>query len=233
MAFKKFLSFLPYSIQRKFLDKKNLQSPLIENLEQLSIDLNKSITETEFIALDFETTGLNPKTDSIVSIGFVPIIKNRIILNQSRHYLISQNTPISEQSVVIHKITNQKIEQGHMNLKQGLEVLLSAVKGKIIIAHNAKIEKYFLEEAMLKTYATTLPFYFVDTMKIEMKKATNQYGQKPLSDLRLYQLRKKYKLPQYKAHHALDDAIATAELFLLQMSRFDKSTDSIKLKQII
>jgi DNA polymerase-3 subunit epsilon len=33
-------------------------------------------------------------------------------------------------------------------------------------------------------------------------------------DLRLFNLRDRYNLPRYAAHHALSDALATAELFL-------------------
>ena len=33
-------------------------------------------------------------------------------------------------------------------------------------------------------------------------------------DLRLFNLRERYHLPNYKAHNALSDAISTAELFL-------------------
>ena len=39
-------------------------------------------------------------------------------------------------------------------------------------------------------------------------------------DLRLFNLRKSFNLPVYKAHNALLDAIATAELFLLMVKNF-------------
>ncbi|MCP8690596.1 3'-5' exonuclease, partial [Marinobacterium sp. OS208] len=38
------------------------------------------LNELEFVALDFETTGLNPDKDGILSIGLVPFNASRIRL---------------------------------------------------------------------------------------------------------------------------------------------------------
>jgi DNA polymerase-3 subunit epsilon len=50
------------------------------------------------------------------------------------------------------------------------------------------------------------------------------------SELRLLALRKKYDLPEHYAHNALNDAIATAELLLAQLSERNKD---LSLQQLI
>ncbi|HXY73241.1 MAG TPA: hypothetical protein VEM41_11915, partial [Actinomycetota bacterium] len=39
----------------------------------------------EYVALDFETTGLNPRVDHVVSFGTVPVRGGRVVLDTARY----------------------------------------------------------------------------------------------------------------------------------------------------
>jgi DNA polymerase-3 subunit epsilon len=52
------------------------------------------------------------------------------------------------------------------------------------------------------------------------------------SELRLSMLRQRYHLPDHYAHNALNDAIATAELFLAQISD-DSDINKVMLKNYL
>ncbi len=72
----------------------------------------------------------------------------------------------------------------------------------------------------------------VDTLELEARfhrhrrarMLATMLGRAPAS-LRLDASRRRYRLPRYSAHHALTDALATAELFLAQVGyRFAPDT---------
>ncbi|GAL22291.1 DNA polymerase III epsilon subunit [Vibrio maritimus] len=61
------------------------------------------------MAVDFETTGLNPEKDGILSIGLVPFTLSRIKLNQAAHWTVRPKAKLEEESVVIHGITHNDL----------------------------------------------------------------------------------------------------------------------------
>ena len=54
----------------------------------------------------------------------------------------------------------------------------------------------------------------IDTLRIAQRRFARHNQVLKTGDLRLFNLRRRYQLPQYKAHNALTDALAGAELFL-------------------
>lgn len=85
---------------------------------------------------------------------------------------------------------------------------------------------------MQALYGYSLPMMIVDTLAIEKKKYQQQYRQYAATQLRLFNLRKHYGLPRYKAHNAMEDVISTAELFLAQIHHKTHLIDSLKLKDV-
>ncbi len=184
------------------------------------------LSQVEFVALDFETTGLDPEKDDIVSIGLVPFNLNRIYLRQARHWYVSPDRPLEEESVVIHGITHSDIIDAP-DLKKILDEVLEALAGKIVVVHYRNIERAFFDIALKKRIGEGILFPVVDTLDLEqyiLKKKSNPFmnwlkGESSVS-IRLGSSRSRYGLPTYSPHHALTDSIATAELFQAQVAYF-------------
>lgn len=182
------------------------------------------LAQVEFVALDFETTGLDHEKEDIISIGLVPFNLNRIFLRQKKHWIVNPNRPLEEDSVVIHGITHSDIVDAP-DLTRVLEEVLEALAGKIVVVHYKRIERNFLNKAMKDRIGEGILFPVVDTLEIETiiqqkqtKGLLNQLkGKKPQS-VRLGRSRQRYGLPIYPPHHALTDAIATAELLQAQVA---------------
>lgn len=187
------------------------------------IDPDTPVSEVEFVALDFETTGLDFENDGIISIGLIPFTLNRIYCNQSKHWLVKPKMPLSGDSVVIHGITHSDLSDAPDLLKI-LEQVLEALAGKIVVVHYQFIERRFLDRALKVRLDEGILFPMVDTLAIESEIQTRAVsgwwdklrGKKPLS-VRLGSTRTRYSLPAYQPHHALVDAIATAELLQAQI----------------
>ncbi|WP_117234640.1 3'-5' exonuclease [Vibrio maerlii] len=185
---------------------------------------NTPLSEIEFIAMDFETTGLESKKDGILTIGTVPFNLNRVFLNRAKHWTVRPRQQLDEESVVIHGITHNDILDAP-DLSEVIEEVLNEMSGKIMVVHYQRIEREFLAHALMERYKEGIEFPVLDTMEIEsiiQKKVTGGIlnrlkGAQPGS-VRLAQSRRRYGLPDYTPHHALTDAIATAELLQAQIA---------------
>lgn len=188
------------------------------------------IANTAMAAMDFETTGLNSETDEIVSIGIVPFSLKRIFCRESGHWLVKPRTVLEEGSIVIHGITHSDINSAP-DLDYILEELLTIMAGRLMVVHYYPIEREFMAKALLSRIQESITFPVIDTMQIENRVINEQRSvmgkllPRALPSLRLGDCRKRYQLPHYQAHHALTDAIATAELLQAQISHhFSSST---------
>ena len=204
-------------IRRKLLKKTN-SAVMQEYLANSFPDKKELITGIEIVSLDFETTGLDIEKDRIVSIGTVNIIQSGINLSSSSHQLISANRDLPETSVVIHQITDSQLTDA-MSIESALPVLLSKLSGKVMLAHNAKLELGFLNKMCQKLYGSDFVIPVIDTQYLAKRSFERENRAFKSNELRLFNLRKSFSMPAYKAHNALMDAIATAELFLAMASK--------------
>ncbi|MCP5416814.1 MAG: 3'-5' exonuclease [Chromatiaceae bacterium] len=171
--------------------------------------------QVDYLALDFETTGLDKRKDEILSIGFAPIRGQSIRLSEADHFLARPVSAIPEASAVIHGILDDTASVARP-LEEVLPRLLKALESKVLLAHHAAIEYEFLSCACKKIYGYPFIGPVVDTLALEVRIFRSM--DKPIrsGDLRLDKARQRYNLPRYPAHNALIDAIAAGELFLAQ-----------------
>ena len=185
-------------------------------------DASASVKDIPFVALDFETTGLNSKTDDIVSVGLVPFTLARIYCKQSKHWVVQPRRNLSESSIVIHGITHNDVDNAP-DFDNIIAPLFDALRSKVIVVHYAAIERGFFNSALLLRLKEHIEFMVVDTMELERRALKAKQGligqifNTKLGSLRLNDCRKRYSLPVYEGHHALTDALATAELLQAQL----------------
>ncbi len=182
------------------------------------------IGEVPLVALDLETTGLDPGRDAIVSIGLVPFGLAGIRPADSTHWVLRPVRPLSEVSITYHHITHNEVAEAPY-LAEMLEPLLERLAGRIPVVHYRAIERSFLDAAVRVRLGEELLFPVIDTMAIEARlhrqslgsRLARMVGRRPTS-IRLYDSRTRYGLPNYRAHHAALDALATAELLQAQVA---------------
>jgi len=189
------------------------------------------LAEVPFVALDFETTGLDAERDEIISIGLVPFDLNRIRLRESRYWLLKPRQELTETSVPFHGITHSQLDDAP-DLNHILDAVLDEIAGKIVVVHYRYIEREFFDAAVKRRLGEGICFPVVDTMEEEamlhrrgiVSRIKRLTGFKPES-IRLGDSRLRYNLPHYGQHHALTDAVATAELLQAQIRhRYSETT---------
>jgi DNA polymerase-3 subunit epsilon len=189
------------------------------NLSQPLLDKKTLFKALSFLVVDFETTGFEPATNEIISIGWIEMSNMQIDLGRKQHFYINNSQHINHETAVINHIVPQMIENNGISLEQAINTLLHDSEDKILVVHGKVIEKNFLDYYAQKFLGITeLPLMWIDTMKIEQWKTAKTGGNTISQDNRLSAVRKRYNLPQYTAHNALIDSVATAELLLAQIS---------------
>ncbi|MCG8619665.1 MAG: 3'-5' exonuclease, partial [Desulfobacterales bacterium] len=191
-----------------------VQEPKLRKFYQaFKVPPQTPVSQVEFLALDLETSGLDPRNDHILSIGFLTLSHDRIFCDQARNWIVRpEELPENAQST-IHGITHSTLEACPA-FGATLIHLLRAMTGKVLIAHYSRIEREFLNQATLGCIGEPLEFPVIDTMELESRKhpvyrpnfIQRWMGDKNSPSLRLSHARERYGLPRYRPHHALTDA---------------------------
>ena len=187
--------------------------PLQSFLAEPLVDTGTPLEQVPIVSLDLETTGLDPTRDQIVSMGLVEMRGQTIRLSSAWHQLIRVQGELPHQSVVIHNITDDQMAAGRP-IETVLPQLLQRLHGKVLLAHYKAVEQNFLSAACRRLYGAPLVMPIVDTLELAQRVFELQNHTIQANDLRLFNLRPRYNLPHYRAHNALTDALATAELLL-------------------
>ena len=178
--------------------------------------LNQDFREASYLAVDLEMSALKPQEGEILSIGYVPIKDNAVVLKGARHLLLRSRQGVG-QSATIHGLHDRDLAAG-MEPEAALEEWLGDQAGKVLIAHHARLDLRYLNYYCQTLFGSKVPMLHLDTMRLERQRLDLQGQALKNSSLRLDSCRQRYKLPRYRAHNALTDAVATAELFLAQAS---------------
>jgi len=191
-------------------------TPLAANYAQSLPAPSQRLIDSELLALDVETTGLDPKHDRILSVGWVLVSRGGIQMRESGHLLINSSAGSVGQSATIHGLLDSDVAAG-VSLAQAMARLLPLLTGRALLAHCAVIEVEFITRACRAMYGIPPRLRVVDTMAIEAH--LRRHHNDPDDALRLHACRARYHLPSYRAHNAAVDALACAELLLAQASR--------------
>jgi DNA polymerase III subunit epsilon len=168
-------------------------------------------------SLDLETGGLDSKKDPILAVGMVPIRGGTIRLGESWRTLVrpERGSAITPGSVQAHQLVWSEL-QAAPPLGRVLPQIESRLREGVLLVHYGALDVTFLKRDFdLKRVAWPDP-KVVDTKRLLLRNAQlrNPELTRDLVTLNLSRARSEYGLPDYQAHDALTDAVATAELFL-------------------
>jgi DNA polymerase-3 subunit epsilon len=227
-----FQRFLSLETLRKRALSKSLPGALHDYLSTPLTPKKTHCDDLVIVALDLETTGLNPRKDKILSYGLVEIQHMAVKLETSRHQLIAIDEDIPEESAVIHQITDDQAATG-ISINEALPELLSRLAGKVMLVHYASIEQNFLNSICQKLFGAPFVIPTIDTLVLAQRLFERRNHTIQPGDLRLFNLRLRYNLPNYKAHNALSDALATAELFLAMAAEMVPQPKQCRLNRFL
>ncbi len=177
--------------------------------------------ETDFLAVDVETTGLRARRDHVLAVGWVPVTAGEVVLGGAREIAVRPPSGIEVgDSATLHGLTDDVLAAAPP-VADALPALLAALRGRVLLAHYTPIELDFLGRAVRAAYDARLPVVAVDTLTLQQRLLGGPDVEAPPGALRLNAARRHFGLPRYSAHRAVTDAIATGELLLAQVAELE------------
>jgi DNA polymerase III subunit epsilon len=192
--------------------------PLADYLSVPLPGLDTPLPDLRLLAVDIETTGLDPRRDRVLSIGWLDVDGGRIELGSAGQVVVRDAGGAGGvgQSATVHGLTDDRLASG-IPLEDAVARLLAALEGRVLLAHFARIETQFLAAVCERAWGAGMPCVVVDTFELERRVVAGGWGAEPAQGaLRLWTARERRGLPVYRAHEALTDALACAELYLAQ-----------------
>jgi DNA polymerase III subunit epsilon len=180
----------------------------------------------EYASLDFEATGLDFAKDRIISFGVVPILNGRVEVGESVYQLVDPGgVPPSPESVTVHGLRPIDLKDAPP-ASAARESLSAALAGRYLVTWWAGVEAAFLD----KLFGGGVRSWF--RRAVDVRQLVIALEGEGATRLTLTQAAEKYGVPVASPHHALDDALVTAQLFLVTASKMT-SMQKGKVKDLL
>ncbi len=186
---------------------------LVNDKKPILTNYNKEKKYDKFVVFDIETTGLSPTNDMITEIGAVKIENGQIV--DEYNQLINPERKIPDNIVELTGITNEMVEN-MPTIDEVLPKFEEFIKDSFLVAHNASFDVGFIREQFMRR-GKKLENPVLDTLEL----SRNLLPQ--LKSHRLNIVAKYLNVDLVNHHRAVDDAKATAEIFLKFLELLKKS----------
>lgn len=152
----------------------------------------------DYVALDVETTGLNPARDRLLEIGAAKIRNGKV--EGTFQTFIDAGVEVPERITELTGITDA-MRLGGKRLEQAIPEFLEFCEDLPILGHNVSFDFGFLKQASVNQ-GLSFERHAVDTLKIA-RKLLPDLPSRRLPDLCTY-----YQIDPGNSHRALDDALS-------------------------
>ncbi|WIF94677.1 PolC-type DNA polymerase III [Caminicella sporogenes] len=198
-----------------------MEGYIVNDGAPIVINSNNKPLEQAFIVFDIETTGLSFKHDKITEIGAVKIENGKVIDRFSS--LINPQIKIPEKIVKLTGITDEMVKD-KPTIDKVLPKFIEFIGDNPVVAHNASFDTSFIKENC-SLLGISFKNPIVDTLTLSRVLLPN------LKKHRLNVLAKHFNVNLENHHRAVDDAEATAEIFIKLLTMLKEKNIS-KLNEI-
>jgi DNA polymerase-3 subunit epsilon len=174
--------------------------------------------QASLVAVDLEMTGLHPERDQVIALGAVPIEGGRIQVGASYYSLAHPNPGASTEAVTIHGILPHDLDDAP-TLDDAVSPLIELLKGRVPVVHAGWVERSFLGP-LLRRHGSRLSRSMIDT-RILWRLLNVEKGRPDPGPQSLGTIAEAVGVPAEHPHHALSDALTTAQVLLALATHLD------------
>jgi DNA polymerase-3 subunit epsilon len=180
-------------------------------------DRGLSWARADFAALDFEMTGLDARKDSVISFGVVPVLGGRVVLADGVYRTIGAASDLSARSIVVHGLLPADLADSPP-MHEVRPDLRDALDGRFLLTGAAEVEAAFLTNVFGGGPRRWLR-RSIDVLGLAMLADRLEGTRGDRDDRSLSSTAARFGVPVEQPHHAFDDALTTAQLFLILATR--------------
>ncbi|MGY5351229.1 3'-5' exonuclease [Wenyingzhuangia sp. IMCC45533] len=184
---------------------------------------SKSISDSKFVVFDCETSGLNPKSDRILSMGAITIHGNMIQVKNTFERYLHQDI-FKRESVAIHGL----LKNGNYNKTEEPEAIkdfLKYIEGAILVGHHINFDVNCVNYALQRMGLPKLKNKTLDTAVLFKKTKHQVYSHINKKVFTLDEVCDELKVTKKDRHTAYGDAYITAIVFFRILAKLNRNND--------
>ncbi len=194
---------------------------LVDDLTDIAVRAKGQSLDDTYVVFDLETTGFSSLNDKIIEIGAVKVKNGEII--DSFSTFVNPEVPIPFEITDLTSITDEMVVDSE-KIDVVLPKFLEFCEGAALVAHNAGFDVGFIEQNC-KNLGIKKKFTYLDTVALARVLLPT------LSKYKLNIVAKALGISLENHHRAVDDAGATAEIFV-KFIQMLKERGIFTLKQV-
>lgn len=190
---------------RRWRDQRRLNDPDFQFLFEPD-------TTGEYACFDLETTGLDPKSDEILSIGAVIIRGNRVLASQHLNLLVKCDKRINEEAIKAHQLRQIDVVNG-IPPQEALTKLLHFIGSRPLVGYYLEFDVAMVNRYLKAWLNITLPNEQTEVSAMYYDWKTRR-GIDRHVDLRFDTILKDLNLPELPKHNPVNDALMAAMAYV-------------------
>lgn len=172
----------------------------------------------DWVALDLETTGLDPRHDEILALAAVPARGSRLLLRERLDVVVCSDSPRITEAIRHHRLRPDDVAQG-VPLDVALDRLLQLLGNRPVVGYCVEFDVAMLDRALRPRLGFGLPNRRIDVQR-EFARWRRRTHPELEPDLRFDAIARALDLPTPDRHTALGDAVVAGLMHLrLQSER--------------
>ena len=189
-----------------------VEAYLVDDLNRIIENPAGQNYDDTYVIFDLETTGLSPVNDSIIEIGAVKMVNQRIVDRFSA--FVNPKCPIPFE---IEKLTgiNDSMVEGADTVDVVLPKFLDFCEGAVMVAHNANFDVSFIKEKSKSILHREFECTVVDTVALSRALIP------ALGKFTLDHVAKALSVKLLNHHRAVDDAECCADIFAALIKKLE------------
>lgn len=174
-------------------------------------------TRPGVVSIDCETTGLDPKTDDIITLAAIRIVDNNILTSERLYLTLKPSQPIQASAITIHRLRNCDVAQG-LPPQQAIATFLAFIGSSPLLGYYLEFDVALINRIIKPWLGIHLPNQQIELSARYHDQKIGLIPQKPL-DLRFSTICQALDVPDLGSHDAFNDALMVAMAYLkLQQS---------------
>ena len=171
----------------------------------------------EWVAIDCETTGLDPRRDEIVAIAAVRIRGNRVMCSERLELLVRpERRSVAAGSVRVHQLRERDLAQG-LPAEAAVQQLLHFIGSRPLVGYYLEFDVAMIDRVLFPMLGLGLPQPKIEVSALyydHVNRHRSPHLHEGHIDLRFATIMAALDLPQRPAHDALNDAVMAALAFV-------------------
>ena len=169
--------------------------------------------DDDFVVIDCETTGLNVRTNDVVTIAAIKIRGNRILTSEHFGAVVRPDSEMKTEAIKIHRLRQSDVEAAPIVWKV-LPSFLRFIGSRPLIGYYVDFDVAMLDKYILPLVGIELPNERIEVSRLYYERKYADAPPNTSIDLSFSAILKDLCIPSLSQHDAFDDALMTAMMFV-------------------